>query len=211
MTQELDERNLQLAFTQRRTPLRDHCPTAEILWETLSGTTSMDVQDQVLDHLASCADCAEDWRLGLEILRNRRAARPSTRPIVYPLAAAAALMVVALGGWLVFTQNQDVEYRGGDEPEQTATQTLPADQFVLTWSAGTNYLYRVRVFDQSLARLLYEGETEDTSLQVPPLSFAASDVNTLVYWQLDLIDKRTGVIQQRGPFAVRLIAAPRTQ
>jgi hypothetical protein len=84
-------------------PARRDCPSGETLARAAAGQLSHDERDLMADHIAVCAECADEYRLttpvkawareaGLEQARSR---------YVLPYAAAAAIGFVALslGGW----------------------------------------------------------------------------------------------------------------
>src|SRR5436305_14186272 len=83
------------------------CPTPETLWSAVRGELPAQQMGEVLDHVAACAACAEDWRLAAEINRQEERAAAAPGKVIpgrfgqrRPLAAAAALaagLLIAAG------------------------------------------------------------------------------------------------------------------
>ena len=84
---------------------------AETLWSAVRGELAPQPLRELLDHVALCAACAEDWRLAVEVNRQQAAETraPSPGKVLpgrfgrwRPLAAAAALaaaLLIAVAVW----------------------------------------------------------------------------------------------------------------
>ncbi|HTQ79905.1 MAG TPA: zf-HC2 domain-containing protein [Thermoanaerobaculia bacterium] len=83
-----DTEALRRAFTTPggTAPRPEDCPSPETIWEAVHGELSPRALRDVVEHTATCAACAEEWRLAVEIQKEaepRAGAAPSS-----PLAAA---------------------------------------------------------------------------------------------------------------------------
>jgi hypothetical protein len=113
-------------------PPPDH-PETEAIWDAATGRLDAEATAQVVDHLAQCSDCAEEWRLALA-LDKERLGEPAPSGTVVPLplrpgrstwwdprwAAAAALVVAAIGLTVFLPKSptgDSVAYRGTDRPQ----------------------------------------------------------------------------------------------
>jgi hypothetical protein len=109
------------------------CPPATQLWEAAHGELPASAVARVVEHLAICAACAEGWRLALELeplpheapARSPQARHAWTARPAWPRAgsspawaghgrglAAAAALLLALGGALWQVRQGDVRARG---------------------------------------------------------------------------------------------------
>lgn len=117
-------------------PLPEH-PEPEKIWDAAAGRLAPEVTARLVDHLALCADCAEEWRLALALEREKLDDTAGSGTVVpLPLrparstwwdprwAAAAALLVGALGFAVFLPKSPPTDgpgYRGvGDPPVPTA-------------------------------------------------------------------------------------------
>ncbi|HLX06550.1 MAG TPA: hypothetical protein VKY89_01670 [Thermoanaerobaculia bacterium] len=83
-----DLARLRAAFAQVEDPPEgDGCPTTAEIWDGLHGALRPERLREVVDHLVSCAACAEAWRIGL-LLEGPPEAAPAV--ISSPSAGVAA-------------------------------------------------------------------------------------------------------------------------
>jgi hypothetical protein len=81
------------------------CPPAVRIWEAANGQLDPGDAAVVVDHVASCGACAEAWRIARELEAEEAGAGlipfPNKRRMsaVWPLLAAAATLVLAIGAW----------------------------------------------------------------------------------------------------------------
>jgi hypothetical protein len=141
-------------------PAPRSCPPAERIWEAVEPPEgSVDGNREVIDHVAACPDCAEEWRLALALRREEeaeaedgarargaeRVARP--RVLRFPAwAAAAAVALLALGVagivWLQApAESPSPVYRAGGEAAGETIESLlpegeplPRSEPVLRWT-----------------------------------------------------------------------------
>lgn len=57
------------AVAETATP-REDCPEPESLWDAVQGELSPNTVKEVVDHTATCAACAESWRLAVELMNG---------------------------------------------------------------------------------------------------------------------------------------------
>lgn len=131
-------------------PLPDH-PAAEKIWDAVAGRLAPEAISRVVDHVALCAECAEEWRLAMVLEREKldETAPPGT-VIPMPLrparatwwdprwAAAAALVVGAIGLSVFLPKSgQESPYRGGEavKVESLVRDNAPVTRagFKLQW------------------------------------------------------------------------------
>jgi hypothetical protein len=80
---------------------REDCPPPDRLWDALTGALSPDDTRSIAEHSASCAACAEDWRLGVDlagalpVAEDRGSGKGQRLAAWLGLGAAAAAVVVA--------------------------------------------------------------------------------------------------------------------
>ena len=191
------EEALAAAFRARaRSAARDDCPDPARLWAALGGELPPEDRRDVIDHTASCASCAEDWRLAMElrpepdaVVAERLAPR---RRVWAPLAVAASL-VLATGAGLVLWRSGEPEtpqFRGAGVatirslvPE---TEPLPRDGCRLRWSfdqAGARY--DLRVTTESLREVAHAESLVEPSFLVPEPSLASLPAGTRLLWRVE--------------------------
>jgi hypothetical protein len=105
---ELDR--MRRAFADDTTSGTD-CPPAARVWEAANGQLEPGDAAAVVDHVATCGACAEAWRIARELETEEAGAGPIPFPdkrrtsavsavsAVWPLLAAAATLVLAIGAW----------------------------------------------------------------------------------------------------------------
>jgi anti-sigma factor RsiW len=73
--EELDLESMRTAFAQPDDPGdRASCPDDGEIWDAVHGALPADRLREVVDHVATCAACAESWRIALQLERRDPAA-----------------------------------------------------------------------------------------------------------------------------------------
>jgi len=185
---------LRAAFAARPGPPAPGCPEPETLWAALHGELPAERRREVVDHLAACAPCAEDWRLAREAAGPLPAAAPGGAGSWLRGAwlAAAAALAVALGAG-VFLRLQGpapAEYRAGTAGEIRSLLAddarLPRERCRLLWAApGPGARYEVRVSAEDLSILATVRDVEATELTVPEAALAAVPPGGRILWQVE--------------------------
>jgi hypothetical protein len=194
------------------------CPTPEELWSAVRGELAPQRMREVLDHVALCSACAEDWRLAAELNRqqageiaavpgrvlDRRFGRFSQQ--WRPLAAAAALaagLLIAVGVWRTEVAPQTPIYR--EASHQTVRsllpggQALPRQEAVLRWSPVAGVAsYDVRVSTEDVLQTVATAKgTTATELRIPASALANLPPGTKLLWQVEAI--RTDGTHETSP------------
>lgn len=135
MASTYDEKTLQEAFASLADGARpgEACPLPERIWAAIEGETPVDERHKLVDHIATCPSCAEDWRAAyrmgarppawwkVSFRTARKTLRQSPRwmPQVSGALAAAAALV------LVFSMTLDRVWGPGLEPNRQPEESLP--------------------------------------------------------------------------------------
>ena len=148
---------------------RAACPSPEALQSTATAPRGDATQLAVLEHVATCAPCRQDF----DLLRTAHQAAPPARRVTLPrwipaLAAAAMIAVVSL----VTLNNPDDVVRGG-ESALPSVQLLPPTRagagVTLRWRSVEQVVtYRVEVTDDE-GNVAFSTETPDTTVVAPVL------------------------------------------
>jgi hypothetical protein len=183
-------------------PAPETCPAPETIWAGVRGELPPQQMREVLDHVASCAACAEDWRLAAEIEReaSRSATAAPGKVIVgrfgrfRSLAAAAAIAAGLLVAVNVYRDSgpQEPTYRNAEQtdvrsllPEGAA---LPRQGAVLRWSpvpGATSYDVQVSTEDLQIVATA-QGQTA-TEYRIPESGLRNLAPGTSLLWQVDAV------------------------
>jgi len=184
--------DLRRAFTAPggTAPLPEDCPPAETIWAAVYGELPPGALRDVVDHIATCPACAEDWRLAVEVGRGR-AAPPVPYPRRWlrlaPLVAAAAAVVALVVG-LPLTRHGEVHSppRGVEHVTSPLVdgQQLSRDHCLLIWSGPKDATYEIEVDTLTGDRLFSKGGLKVLSYQVPKSSFDGVPPGTLLEWRI---------------------------
>lgn len=190
-------------------PVPEECPEPGRLWDGAAGELPADELRAVVDHLAGCPDCSEEWRLALavreeseeQVLRPERAAAPAAGWGALPRtarrwAAAAAVAVIGLGLAGVWWSQQQVPdgpavYR--DAEEATIESLLPEGERlsredpVLRWSAGPEgSTYSVLVSTEDMAGSVAEATgLSEPEYRLPDEALEALPSGATIFWQVE--------------------------
>jgi Putative zinc-finger len=176
------------------------CPPSEKIWEAVRGELPPREIQGIVEHMAACASCAEDWRLAIALQRPEAgvsnvipsAHRFSTgqRLRNWGLAAAAVLALAVVGVQWAQHAADPAGYRG----EQAAIhslleegQALPRNEFLLQWSAPATpgATYDVEVSTEDLRVLASGDDLREPRLLVPAHSLAGLAPGTRILWKVD--------------------------
>ena len=200
----LDLEALRRAFAAEGPPADaagEDCPHPERLWAAVRGELPDAERDALLDHVAVCAACAEDWRLAAELARERRAGeapvvplrRPWTRQVRFlvPAAAAACLLVVV---GVVFEERreerQTFAMRGDEQGaiRPLVAGALPRERCLLRWEGPEGALYDVRVTTDDLLReVAVARRLERRELLVPAAKLAGLPPGSKLFWHVTAV------------------------
>ena len=188
---------LRAAFQARRAAATPpgSCPAPSDLWSAARGEAPLETRRTLVDHTSVCGECAEAWRLAMDVSGDLAAARRPWHRSVAPLAAAAALVVALAGGVWLLQGPGHVEppgFRGGDAfvirslvGEDAA---LPRNAFRLRWSqAPEGSRYDVRVTTESLQVLAGGQRLAEPSFLVPESALAPLPKDSRILWRVEAV------------------------
>jgi len=208
MTQ--DDRQLErlrAAFaTADDAPAPESCPSPETIWSAVRGELPPQQLREVLDHVASCSACAEDWRLAAE-LNRQQAAEAATAPgkviqgrfgwrAVYTAAAVAAALLIGVS---VYRSNevapgQAPTYREAETPHAGIRSLLPAGEAlprqgaVLRWSPLPGAVsYDVEVSTEDLQPVAAAKGQTTPELRIPDSALASLPPGAKLLWRVDAV------------------------
>jgi hypothetical protein len=197
MTKEESEVSwLRAAFAQPDgAPNPELCPPPERLWAAAAGELGPAEVRAVVEHLGACADCAEEWRLAVELEAGKErvsrapdAIAPARWKTWLPIAAALTAVGLGLTVHQLREPPERSHFRGENEEIQPAIadgSTLERGHFVLRWTpAPAARTYTVVVQDATFReRFRAEGLTVPKA-EVPASAFAGLGASDRVYWQV---------------------------
>jgi hypothetical protein len=195
---------LREAFTAPATAawLPAGCPEPDRIWEAVRGELPPAELRQVVEHVAVCASCAEDWRIAMafeEEARKAREAAPEPAPARSALArarpwltAVAATLLIAVVGIQIRPEPKPV-YRSGSgaeiESRLPAGESLPRRSFVLAWEpvAGAES-YDLLVSNASDLRPIADlKRLTTTHYQVPESALAGLSAGARLLWKVTAV------------------------
>ncbi|HVG09631.1 MAG TPA: zf-HC2 domain-containing protein [Thermoanaerobaculia bacterium] len=187
---------LQAAFAAPAPPAGS-CPEPDRIWEAVRGELPPEEVREIVDHVAICASCAEDWRVAVAF-EKEAAAQQGNEDVVRPLparrfqpwiAAAAAALVLTVGG-VYFQQPQKPvpEYRGGESKVESLVPPggiLPRQSFVLAWKPVPGAeSYDLLVTTTELDSVVNLKNLTTTRYQVPADALANLPAGALLHWSV---------------------------
>lgn len=203
---------LQQAFTSMPAGERcEDCPDPGRLWAAVRLELPAEERRRIVQHLAVCTACAEDWRVTWKLSQEQQGTEaPSNGELIpgpwtriqeaWPQVAAAALVVLAVGtGGFVFHKAPESSFRG--HSEQTAQQAegvtpdgavLPRDEFVLRWPATEGAQYKLVVMTEDGETLEEGRELQEAEFHVPPEVLQDCPSGSTILWQVEVADPVKG-------------------
>ncbi|HKI06599.1 MAG TPA: zf-HC2 domain-containing protein [Thermoanaerobaculia bacterium] len=202
---------LRAAFTAPAAvaPDPESCPAPEVIWAAVRGELPPQELREVVEHTASCAACAEDWRLAAELERQSAAsAATTTAPgkvitgrfgqwrSFTAAAALAAGLLVAVGVYRTGDLGpKEPTYREAPEAPGSVVRSQLADGQVLTrqgavlrWSPVTGAAaYDVRVSTEDLRVLQTVQGLTATEYRVPDSALASLPAGSKLLWQVEAV------------------------
>jgi len=181
------------------------CPSRDALLDSAMEELDGRANESVILHLGECTSCATQWRLarecarfiandaatGGEVVARRRS--PWVRRGWIPLAAAAAVLVVAVVGLSLLRQSS----RGTIEPiyraqaedwlvsEIPEDAVLPRDACVLRWAAGPDgTLYDLNVTGAGLEPLVWIRGLEQPEYRIEPEVLEGLPPGAKILWRV---------------------------
>ena len=176
------------------------CPEPDRIWQAVRGELPPDGIREVVDHVALCASCAEDWRIAVAFEKESRVRdqkpvpfRRSTTDRFRPwIAAAAAVLILSVGGIYVRQMQGPApppEYRGErDKVQSLAGETRPRESFVLSWTPVEGAeSYDLTVTTPELVTLAAPRGLTSPRYQVPVSALAPVRSGTRLQWHVTTV------------------------
>ncbi len=193
--------DLRRAFTDPggTAPRPEDCPPPETIWAAVHGELPPGALRDIVDHIAICPACAEDWRLAVEVEREAQATAAGAwgrvaSPVLYPrrwlrlaplVAAAAAIVALVVG--LPITRHGEEPSRGGGHVTSPLVegQELPRDHCLLAWSGPKDATYDIEVHTLLGPNLIPEARgLRAREYLVPKSRLADIPPGTRLEWQI---------------------------
>lgn len=212
--------SLQQAFTSIPAGTRsEDCLEPARLWAAVKLELPAEERRRIVQHVAACAACAEDWRVTWKLWQEQRRSEdrdPSNGEVIpgpwtrfksafpqvaaAPQLVAAALVVLAVGvGGMVFHQAPESSYRGDSDKATQLTEgvtpdgaVLPRDEFVLRWPAIEGAEYKLVVMTEDASTLEKESGLFEPEFRVPPEALHNLSSGSTVHWQIEAVDPVRG-------------------
>lgn len=195
MTREEQEvAGLRAAFAQPDgAPSPDDCPPPERLWAAAAGELGPAEIREVVEHMALCSACAEEWRLAVAVAGERESKEPVPRPkrwAGWAGALAAGLFLGAFG--LRLYDSRHLQRPSETRGEHVAIELLVADgatldrqDLRLAWRAVTGARsYELEIQDASGAVLVRQEGLIPPEARVPAAGASALPSSTPLYWRV---------------------------
>lgn len=173
------------------------CPDPDRIWEAVRGELPPEEVREIVDHVAVCASCAEDWRIAVAF--EKESARQDKVPVVRPFpvrrfqpwiaAAAAALVLTVVGVIKPWKPDPDPGYRGaGSAIHSLAGETRPSQSFVLSWTPVEGAeSYDLLVTTAELQTVADPKGLATAQYQVPASALAALPPAARLHWRVTAV------------------------
>jgi hypothetical protein len=175
------------------------CLEPDRIWEAVRGKLPPEEIREIVDHVAVCASCAEDWRIAVAFEKESRSRSQEREAVVRPfpvrrlqpwIAAAAAALVLSVGG-IYYQQTQKPvappEYRGEESKIESRTAaTLSRQSCVLRWTpvqGAESYDLLVTTDDLLSTIADAKGLTRPEYL-IPPADLTGLPPASQLYWRV---------------------------
>ena len=195
-------------------PEPEACPPPDHIWQAVHGELPPDGMRRVVEHVAVCSACAEDWRIAMAFEEEARTAAPAhtvaplrTAVARYRpwLAAAAAVFVLTVVG-IEMRQPQgpgpEPIFRSGEtqtvKPLLPKGAALPRERFVLRWEpvpGAETYSLVVTSADADMRVLADLQGLKSTEYQVPESDLAGIPSGTDIHWKVTPVFLDGGTLQ----------------
>ena len=180
---------------------KESCPSDAEIFDAVMLKTPLERRKEIVLHMTRCSDCAESWRLAMEMKPPAEVVNLSTRRPqaawrnlpAWGLAAAAGIVMMIGVFWVVptpdpgFPEIGDSDTLRGDQAYAIELRTadglqMPADNFELSWSSVEPVEeYRVQVTTTDL-ETVFTASTQATALMVPSSALSAIEPAQPLYW-----------------------------
>ena len=183
------------------------CPTDEEIWAAVHGELPSEETRRIVQHTATCADCAETWRVAFRVAEEEAGASRATqgtegastgrvlsmahrfRRQLAPLtglAAAAALLFLVV-------RPQDptappASFRNGEDATISsllaAEERLPRDAVRLRWETIEDANYSLLVTSEDLRVIAQVERLGEAEYLIPVADLEGIPAGGILYWQV---------------------------
>jgi hypothetical protein len=185
------------AHSQQTNP--SACLAPETIWDAVHGDLRADAVLESVEHVATCASCAEEWRLARALQEQEAATTAAPAPLrfaprqrMHPwrswgLAAAAALVLGVVG----LQQLRTPVYRGEEvavHSQVAEGKALPRDRFLLKWSvpAPAGATYNLKISTEDLRSVAAVNGLKVPQYQVPASALTGLPAGAKLLWNVDV-------------------------
>jgi anti-sigma factor RsiW len=175
------------------------CPPPEKIWEAVRGELPAAQSRAIVEHMAACPSCAEDWRLAVAMQKPATTSNVISaaerfsvgrRMRNWGLAAAAVLALAVFGVQWAEQTKVEPTYRGDGVTIQSLVderQSLPRQQFLLRWSAPETpgATYDVEVSTEDLRVIATGDDLREPRFLVPAHALAGLPPGARLMWKVD--------------------------
>jgi hypothetical protein len=174
------------------------CPAPERVWEAVHGGLPASEMREVVEHVALCAACAEEWRLAMALGAGGEAGRSAEAAALRRpgprlwLGVAAVLLTGVLGVQVYRTQQERTQPPVNRQPVQERIQTLVPESTplsradcLLRWTpvrGARSYDVVVRAAD--LTPVVAARDLIPSELRVEPSALRGVKPGQKIFWQV---------------------------
>lgn len=178
------------------------CPEPDRIWEAVRGELPPDEVREIVDHVAMCSSCAEDWRIAMAFEEESHTGETAMAPayVLRPsfsrfrpwLAAAAAAMVLTVAGIQLRPDRPETPpiYRSGSESavEVRETASAPRGNMVFGWKATAGAeSYELLVTTSDLVIIANPTDLTTIQYQVPASALAGLPSGARLFWKVTAV------------------------
>ncbi len=191
------------------------CPPSERLLAAVAGELPPAELRDLVEHVAACPACAEDWRLAAALEKPAGEAPEAASPEASPWrsryrhaaawwASAAAAVALLVGGLLWQMPEPASVLRGAKEgPKLLSLETCSRESCVLGWSAMQGATYDLEVSTATKQSVVRAARLQATQYRIPLDRLAGIPAGTELTWRVtgNLPGRRLS--SPRGHFVLR--------
>lgn len=175
------------------------CPEPDRIWEAVRGELPPDEVRDIVEHVAACSSCAEDWRIAMTFEEETRRAeqpgddarglRPAASRFRPWMAAAAAALVLTVVGIQLRPVKPPV-YRSGEGAAVVTLDKASAsrESFVLAWKPVEDAeSYELLVTTTDLRTIADPKGLTATQYPIPESALADLSSGTPLHWRVTVV------------------------
>jgi len=176
-------------------PAPETCPPAERFLAAVRGELPPGELRELVEHVASCPACAEDWRLAVALEQTEAQVPETASPEATPWrsryrhaaawwASAAAAVALLVGGLLWRMPEPAGVLRGGNEGPKLLSSDVSREDPVLLWSEKRGATYDLEVLTAAGHSVVQAARLKETRYRIPPDRLAAIPAAAELTWRV---------------------------